>query len=109
MLQPYTDKTLQALGREGAGRVDVVAPGFTADCLKILEELAMEGRASFLAAGSKAFHYIPALNEHAMDRRARPDRLEILGSWVSETWDRDADEQARQTSKNMALNLGARS
>ena len=109
-LQPYTDKTLEALGREGVNRVDVVAPGFTADCLETLEELAMEGRASFLAAGGKEFHYIPALNEHpqwidALGRIA----LENLGGWVGDTWDRDADEQARQTSKNLAQNLGARS
>lgn len=107
-LQPYTDKTLAALGREGTARVDVVAPGFTADCLETLEELAMEGRASFLAAGGKDFHYIPALNEHprwidALGQIA----LDNLGGWVSETWDRDADETARQTSKNLALNLGA--
>ncbi len=108
-LQPYTDKTLQALGREGVKRVDVVAPGFTADCLETLEELAMEGRASFLQAGGKEFHYIPALNEHprwidALGRIA----LENLGGWVSEAWDRDADEQARLASKTHALKLGAR-
>jgi ferrochelatase len=108
-LQPYTDKTLEALGREGVGRVDIVAPGFTADCLETLEELAMEGRASFLQAGGKAFHYIPALNEHprwidALGRIA----VENLGGWASETWDRDADEQARQASKARALQLGAR-
>ena len=108
-LQPYTDKTLEALGREGVGRVDIVAPGFTADCLETLEELAMEGRASFLQAGGKAFRYIPALNEHprwidALGRIA----LENLGGWASETWDRDADEQARQASRARALKLGAR-
>jgi ferrochelatase len=107
-LQPYTDKTLEALGREGVNRVDVVAPGFTADCLETLEELAMEGRASFLAAGGKTFRYIPALNEHprwieALGRIA----LENLGGWVSEAWDREADEQARQTSKNLAMSAGA--
>jgi len=88
----------------------VVAPGFTADCLETLEELAMEGRASFLAAGGKAFHYIPALNEHpqwidALGRIA----LENLGGWVSDTWNRDADEQARQQSKHRAVSTGARS
>jgi len=108
-LQPYTDKTLEALGREGVGRVDVVAPGFTADCLETLEELAMEGRASFLQAGGKDFHYIPALNEHpqwidALGRIA----LENLGGWVSENQNRDADEVSRQTSKNLALAMGAR-
>jgi ferrochelatase len=109
-LQPYTDKTLQALGREGVNRVDVVAPGFTADCLETLEELAMEGRASFLAAGGKAFHYIPALNEHPRWIDALGQIvLENLGGWASTNWDRDADEQARHASKNRAIALGAHS
>jgi len=109
-LQPYTDKTLEELGRAGTGRVDVVAPGFTADCLETLEELAMEGRASFLEAGGKEFHYIPALNEHPLWIDALGQiALETLGGWVSGDWNRDADEQARQASKNLALNLGARS
>ena len=109
-LKPYTDKTLEELGRKGVKRVDVVAPGFVADCLETLEELAMEGRASFLAAGGKDFHYIPALNEHplwieALGRIA----LENLGGWASDTWDRDAAEQARQTTKNLAIAMGAHS
>ena len=109
-LQPYTDKTLTALGRDGVGRVDVVAPGFTADCLETLEELAMEGRASFLEAGGREFHYIPALNEHPLWVDALGQiALENLGGWVSDGWDRDADEQARQASKTRALNLGAHS
>jgi protoporphyrin/coproporphyrin ferrochelatase len=107
-LQPYTDKTLEALGHEGVNRVDVIAPGFTADCLETLEELAMEGRAGFLQAGGKEFHYIPALNEHpqwiaALGRIA----LENLGGWVSDRWDRDADAQTREASKSRALHLGA--
>ena len=109
-IQPYTDKTLETLGREGVGRVDVVAPGFTADCLETLEELAMEGRASFLQSGGKAFHYIPALNGHprwidALGQIA----LENLGGWVSPGWDREADERAREESRRRALALGARS
>jgi ferrochelatase len=107
-LQPYTDKTLAELGRAGVARVDVVAPGFTADCLETLEELAMEGRATFLAAGGKDFRYIPALNAHprwidALGRIA----LENLGGWVGETWDAEADEQARQLSRQRAAALGA--
>jgi ferrochelatase len=107
-LQPYTDKTLEALGKSGVGRVDVVAPGFTADCLETLEELAMEGRASFLGAGGKAFHYIPALNEHprwidALGQIA----LENLGGWIRQSWDEDADEAARQLSRNLAIRQGA--
>jgi ferrochelatase len=109
-IQPYTDNTLAELGQAGTARVDVVAPGFTADCLETLEELAMEGRATFLQAGGKEFHYIPALNEHPQWVAALGQiALENLGGWVSEVWDRDADETARQTSRNLALSQGARS
>lgn len=108
-LQPYTDKTLAALGREGVGRVDVVAPGFTADCLETLEELAIEGRASFLAAGGKEFHYIPALNEHPQWIDALGQiALENLGGWASENWDRDAAKTTLETSKTRALQGGAK-
>ena len=62
-LQPYTQQTLEALGRAGVKRVDVICPGFAGDCLETLEEIAMEVRAAFLAAGGQEFHYIPALNE----------------------------------------------
>ncbi|MBC7499444.1 MAG: ferrochelatase [Herminiimonas sp.] len=62
-LQPYTAPTLQKLGREGVGRVDVMCPGFSSDCLETLEEIGMEGREDFLHAGGKEFHYIPCLNE----------------------------------------------
>jgi ferrochelatase len=62
-LEPYTEPTLQALAKAGTGRVDVVCPGFTSDCLETLEEIAQEGRDAFLAAGGKAFHYIPCLND----------------------------------------------
>ncbi len=107
-LQPYTDKTLEALGREGVKRVDVVAPGFTADCLETLEELAIEGRETFLAAGGREFHYLPALNEHPRWIEALGEiALENLGGWVDLQWDRDADEQARQASRQRAAALGA--
>lgn len=62
-LQPYTAPTLEKLGQEGTKRVDVLCPGFTSDCLETLEEIAMEGKHGFLAAGGKEFHYIPCLNE----------------------------------------------
>lgn len=107
-LQPYTDRTLAALGREGTGRVDVVAPGFTADCLETLEELAVEGRETFLTAGGKDFHYIPALNEHplwidALGRIA----LTNLGGWTDASWDREADAQTREAGRQRALQSGA--
>jgi ferrochelatase len=62
-LKPYTVERLEALGREGTGRVDVICPGFTADCLETLEEIAQEGRDAFKAAGGKDFHYIPTTND----------------------------------------------
>lgn len=62
-LQPYTQPTLERLAREGAKRVDVVCPGFAADCLETLEEIAMECREAFLSCGGEEFRYIPCLNE----------------------------------------------
>ena len=64
-LQPYTAATLSELGRKGVGRVDIVFPGFVADCLETLEELGIEGRKVFLEAGGREFHLLPCLNERA--------------------------------------------
>ena len=108
-LQPYTDKTLSELGKSGIGRVDVVAPGFTSDCLETLEELAMEGRDSFLTSGGKKFNYIPALNEHpAWIAALGQIALENLGGWVSATLDKEAAERQRQQSKQLAMERGSR-
>ena len=62
-LKPYTAATLAQWGREGLRRVDVVCPGFVADCLETLEEIGIEGKAEFLRAGGKEFHAIACLNE----------------------------------------------
>ncbi len=61
-LQPYTDVTLQSLPAQGVKSLDVICPGFSADCLETLEEIAVENRDNFLQAGGGQFHYIPALN-----------------------------------------------
>ena len=61
-LQPYTDKTLQALAAQGVKRVDVVCPGFAVDCLETLEEITMENAALFREAGGETLRYIPCLN-----------------------------------------------
>lgn len=61
-LQPYTDETLKSLPAEGVKRVEVICPGFSADCLETLEEIAVENRDIFVKAGGEAFFYIPALN-----------------------------------------------
>jgi ferrochelatase len=62
-LQPYTEPTLKTLAAQGVRRVDVMCPGFVADCLETLEEISIECRAAFLGAGGREFHYIPCLNE----------------------------------------------
>jgi ferrochelatase len=62
-LSPATDTTLCALPGQGITKVAIVAPGFSADCLETLEELAIRGRDSFLAAGGSDFAYLPCLND----------------------------------------------
>jgi protoporphyrin/coproporphyrin ferrochelatase len=62
-LQPYTDKTVERLATEGVKRLVLVAPGFSADCLETLEELDVENRHYFMAAGGEKFAYLPALND----------------------------------------------
>jgi len=61
-LEPATDKTLAALPGRGIKRIAIVAPGFSADCLETLEELAIRGRETFLAAGGTDLAYLPCLN-----------------------------------------------
>lgn len=63
-LQPYTDATLRKLAKDGTERVDVLCPGFAADCLETLEEIAIEARTAFLTAGGKQFHAIACLNDN---------------------------------------------
>ena len=62
-LRPYTDEVLRELGQAGTARVDVVCPGFVADCLETLEEIAIEGRHTFTEAGGSDYRHIPCLNE----------------------------------------------
>lgn len=80
-LQPYTDKTLEALPGQGAKKVVVVSPAFISDCLETLEELAMEGRDSFLEAGGEAYSVVPCLNDSdgAIDVIEDVVRREIAG------------------------------
>jgi ferrochelatase len=62
-LKPYTAATLTELGKQKTRRVDMVCPGFVADCLETLEEIALDVREDFLHAGGGEYHYIPCLNE----------------------------------------------
>lgn len=62
-LQPYTEPTLRALAAAGKKRVDVLCPGFVADCLETLEEIGIAGKRSFLRAGGSEFYLVPCLND----------------------------------------------
>ena len=64
-LTPYTDETLKMLGEQGTKHIQVLCPGFAADCLETLEEIAVQNREIFLEAGGKQYEYIPALNADA--------------------------------------------
>ena len=59
----YTIELVEKLARSGIKRLVMVAPGFSADCLETLEELDMENRATFLAAGGEKFSYVPCFND----------------------------------------------
>ena len=62
-LQPYTDKTIEQLAKDGVRRLVVVTPGFSADCLETLEEIAQENAEIFRHAGGEQFSAVPCLND----------------------------------------------
>jgi ferrochelatase len=62
-LQPYTDKTMERLAKEGVRRIAVLTPGFSADCLETLEEIAQENAEIFKHNGGEQFAFIPCLND----------------------------------------------
>ncbi|WP_414650883.1 ferrochelatase [Eoetvoesiella sp.] len=83
-LEPYTMPTLQQWARQGIAQVDVLCPGFLADCLETLEEIQMQCRDAFLGSGGKQFRYIPCLNGDAQwaEGLARLIRRHIEG-WLA--------------------------
>ncbi len=74
-LRPYTDKTLESLAQSGTRSVQILCPGFSADCLETLEEIEVENRNYFLEAGGERYEYIACLN-------AQPDHIQMLASLV---------------------------
>jgi len=108
-LQPYTDATMRALPEEGVRRVDVICPGFPADCLETLQEINDENREYFQAAGGETFHYIPALNERGdhLDALADLASRHCLGWPEHSGWDAGQAEAEAQASRERALALGA--
>ena len=88
-LQPYTDKTLKALGRNKVKNVAVLTPGFSADCLETLEEIAVENAHYFKRAGGENFAYIPCLNDSDPGMRViRKVVLRELEGWVEDSHSR---------------------
>lgn len=109
-LKPYADATIAELGRGGLGRLDVICPGFAADCLETLEETALQNRDIFRDAGGGELHYIPALN-------VRDDHVEFLarlvekhaGGWPesSPDWSESEAARSRDRSRERAIAAGA--
>ena len=105
-LEPYTEPTLRALAGQGLERVDVMCPGFVADCLETLEEIADEAREAFIEAGGKEFRYIACLNDSPAWTDALTSLAERhLGGWDTRTG--TADDAARAAQRVLALAMGA--
>ncbi|MBC7436255.1 MAG: ferrochelatase [Bdellovibrionales bacterium] len=103
-LEPYTEPTLKLMGAAGVKRVDVVCPGFTADCLETLEEIAQEARDAFIESGGKEFNYIPCLN----DSNEWITALSGIAQNHMQGWPMKApDAQTLAASRAAALALGA--
>lgn len=83
-LEPATDATLAALPGKGVKRIAIVAPGFAADCIETLEELAIRGRETFLASGGTHFAYLPCLNDspEGLDMAESVMKRELEG-WIA--------------------------
>ncbi len=109
-LRPYTDETLREWGKARAGLIDVVCPGFSADCLETLEEIELQNAEIFRAAGGGDLRYIPALN-------AREDHVAFLSrtiernvsGWPEANPDWSVSEASRQLEKSLqrARDMGA--
>ncbi|MCF7566842.1 ferrochelatase [Sabulilitoribacter arenilitoris] len=75
-LQPYTDRTIERLGKQGIKNMAIVTPAFVSDCLETLEEIAMEGQEIFHEMGGKNFITIPCLNDD-------DEFVELLSNWIN--------------------------
>jgi len=103
-IKPYTTATLKELGAQKTRRVDVVCPGFVADCLETLEEIAMEGKEDFQHAGGGEYHYIPCLND-------RNDWIHALTDMVMDNlqgWLTMPDTAELEQGRLRALAMGAK-
>jgi ferrochelatase len=110
-IKPYTADTVTAMGRAGIERLDVVCPGFAADCLETLEEIDVQNRGFFEGAGGKRFRYVPALNDRTDHVRFLAGLVQRhLQGWVEPagTFDRESAERAAREAKERADRLQAK-
>ncbi len=106
-LGPSTESVLQALGAEGKHDVDVMCPGFSADCLETLEEIAMEGKETFEEAGGGELRYIPCLNDSPEGMRALTGLAERhLQGWPTQASE-SPEELAARAQRARSLGAGA--
>ncbi len=104
-LQPYTEPTIIAMAKSGIQRVDVICPGFNCDGLETLEEINMEVRHAFTAAGGQTFNYIPCLNDDSAWLSALSSITQKhLSGWPTQA----ADAAALKTTRDEALRAGAK-
>jgi ferrochelatase len=110
-LQPYCDKTLEVLPAQGVKAVDIICPGFSADCLETLEEVNMDNREIFMQAGGEHYHYIPALNDREDHINALCEVLTAHMFGWPETmpgWDAGKRALEEKHSRERALRMGAK-
>lgn len=110
-LRPYTDATLETWGRDQAGDIDVICPGFSVDCLETLEEIEMQNAALYSASGGGELRYVPSLN-------AREDHVSFLSrtiekhaaGWPETSPDWSLSETSRKLDKSLqrAREMGAK-
>ena len=108
-LQPYVAERLVQLPLEGVKHLTVVCPGFAADCLETLDEIAVEGRDAFLAAGGERFEYVPALNASARHVSYMADRLvRQAAGWpeLDQDFDPALQQESLSAGKQYALAKG---
>jgi len=110
-LEPYCSVTLQELPTTGVKSVDVICPGFSADCLETLEEIRMENKELFIEAGGETFNYIPCLNDSAEHINAICEVLTAHMFGWPETmpgWDAGKLAVEANKSRQRALDMGAK-
>ena len=107
-LEPSTVDTLRSLAQGGVRRLDVICPGFAADCLETLEEIGIEGQATFLQAGGQQLRYIACLNDGAAFIGALADLVQRhLQGWPVDAGQHDQRSAEARRSAERALAMGA--